>query len=278
MRLHRKLGSPEPVWRVDKWARVSAVLPILKKLRHTTAKTNVAMLLVALRRWPQARQAWMPAWHEICERVEHRVNKGMKSLRKSEEWVTRAEVHAKIHCLDAELQGMQRATSINLLRVVLSHLALCMLTMLPALRTQNLADIRRVASEDEAADGENFLVRKDGRYTLVLNNYKTAASYGQQRIAFPESFNAVVARSFRLFPRRFLICQLRSPELGMCSNTVTKFLSRVFEHKRVGCTLMRKLWVSDFYKGRPSIQQKCQLAARMLHSVTVAESHYNRAR
>ena len=64
----------------------------------------------------------------------------------------------------------------------------------------------------------------------------------------------MVARSFRLFPRRFLICQLRSPELGMCSNTVTKFLSRVFEHKRVGCTLMRKLWVSDFYKGRPSIQ------------------------
>ena len=52
VRLHRKLESTEPVWRVDRWARVSAVLPILKKLRHTTAKTQVAMLLVALRRWP----------------------------------------------------------------------------------------------------------------------------------------------------------------------------------------------------------------------------------
>ena len=88
----------------------------------------------------------------------------------------------------------------------------------------------------------------------------------------------MVARSFRLFPRNFLISQLRSPERGMCSNTVTKFLSRVFPQKRLGCTLMRKLWVSEFYKGRPSIQQKCQLAARMLHSVTVAESHYNRPR
>ena len=278
VRLHRKLGSPEPVWRVDKWARISAVLPILKKLRHTTAKTNVAMLLVALRRWPQARQAWMPAWHEICDRVERRVNKGVKSARESENWVTRAEVHAKIHCLDAELQGMQRATSIDQRRVVLSHLALCMLTMLPALRTQNLADIRRVASEDDAAEGENFLVRKDGRYTLVLNAYKTAASYGKQRIKFPESLNAVVARSFRLFPRRFLICQLRSPELGMCSNTVTKFLSRVFEHKRVRCTLMRKLWVSEFYKAKPSLQQKCRLAGKMLHSVQVAQAHYNKQR
>ena len=63
---------------------------------------------------------------------------------------------------------MQRATSIDQRRVLLSYLALCMLTMLPALRTQNLADIRRVASEDEAADGENFLVRNNGRYTLVL--------------------------------------------------------------------------------------------------------------
>ena len=103
-----------------------------------------------------------------------------------------------------------------------------MLTMLPALRTQNLADIRRVASEGDAAESENFLVRKDGRYTLILNSYKTAGSYGQQRINVPESLNAVVARSFRLFPRKFLICQLRSPELGMCSNTVTKFLSRTF--------------------------------------------------
>ena len=124
------------------------------------------MLLVALRRWPQARQAWMPAWHEICERVERRVNKGVKSAREAENWVTKGEVHAKIHCLDAELRGMQQATSIEQRRVVLSHLALCMLTMLPALRTQNLADIRRVASEDKAAEGENFLVRKNGRYTL----------------------------------------------------------------------------------------------------------------
>ena len=40
---------------------------------------------------------------------------------------------------------------------------------------------------------------------------------------------------------------------------------------------MRKLWVSEFYKSKPSIQQKCQLASRMLHSVQVAQAHYNRA-
>ena len=141
VRLHRKLGSTEPVWRVDRWARVSAVLPILKKLRHTTAKTQVAILLAALRHWPAARQAWMPAWHELCERVERRVRKGAKSAREAENWVTRAELHAKIHSLDDELRGMQRATSIDQRRVVLSHLALCLLTMQPALRTQNLADI-----------------------------------------------------------------------------------------------------------------------------------------
>ena len=205
------------------------------------------------------------------------MNKGVKSARQSENWVTKAEVHAKVHCLDAELRGKQRAPSIDQRRVVLSHLALCLLAMLPALRTQNLADIRGVASEDDVAEGENFLVRKHGRYKLVLNSFKTAASYGQQRSEFPGSLNAVVARSFRLFPRRFLICLLRSPELGMCSNTVTKVSVQGLSPKRVGCTLMRKLCVSEFYKGQPSIQQKCQLAARMLHSVNVAESHYNRA-
>ena len=278
VRLHRKVGSKEPVWRVDRWARVSAVLPILKRLRHTTAKTQVAMLLVALKSWPQARQAWLPAWSELCERVERRVNKGVRSAREADNWVTKSEVHAKIHSLDAELRGMRRAVSMDQRRVVLAHLALCLLTMLPALRTQNLADIRRVAVEDDAADSENFLIRKDGRYTLILNAYKTAFSYGQQRIEFPESLNAIVARSFRLFPRMYLLCQLRSSERGMCSNTVTKFLSRVFPHKRLGCTLMRKLWVSEFYKSKPSIEERCRLAGAMLHSVQVAQAHYNRPR
>ena len=278
VRLHRKVGSTEAVWRVDRWARVSAVLPILKKLQHTTAKTNVAILLVALRRWPAARQAWMPAWYELCERVERRVNKGAKSAREATNWLSRAEVHAKIHSLDAELRGVQRAVSTGQRRSVLAHLALCMLTMLPALRTQNLAEIRRVAAEEDAAEGENFLVRKDKRYTLVLRTYKTCASYGEQRIEFPESLNAVVARSFRRFPRGYLICMLRAPERGMCSNTVTKFLSRVFPDKRLGCTLMRKLWVSEFYKSKPSIEERCRLAGAMLHSVQVAQAHYNRPR
>ena len=138
VRLHRKVGSTQPVWRVDRWARVSAVLPILRTMEHTTAKTNVAMILVALKRWPQARQAWMPAWYELCERVERRVSKGVRSARETENWIHKEEVHAKIHSLDAELQGMGRATSIDQRRVVLSHLALCMLTFLPALRTQTL--------------------------------------------------------------------------------------------------------------------------------------------
>ena len=136
VRLHRKLGSVHPVWMVSKWACVSALLPMLKRLRHTIAKTNVAILRVTLRRWPQARQAWMPAWLELCERVERRVSRGVKSAREVANWVTRAEVHAKIQRLDAELRSMKRATSMDQRRVVLSHLVLCLLTMQPALRTR----------------------------------------------------------------------------------------------------------------------------------------------
>ncbi len=65
MRLHRRLRSQQPVHRIDLWGRVDTLLPILKQYMHSSKKYYVAVLLVALRQWPQARAKWLPAFYEL---------------------------------------------------------------------------------------------------------------------------------------------------------------------------------------------------------------------
>ena len=70
--LHRKLGSHMSVHRVELWAKVPSWMPCLQKLRLSFAKSQVAVVLVALRNWPQAREAWTPLWCQLCQRLEAR--------------------------------------------------------------------------------------------------------------------------------------------------------------------------------------------------------------
>ena len=159
-------------------------------------------------------------------------------------------------------------------RDVQSHLVLAILTLLPAVRCQNLADIKITKREGTDREQNVLLVDAGGGCTLILNSFKTSDSYGQQRLHFPPARCTIVQRSLWLFPRRYLISLLRSGNRAMGANMLFQFASRIFSPKRVGVTMLRKLWVSEFSRRRPSLEQKCALAASMLHSVDVAESNY----
>lgn len=276
IRLHRQLYSAHPVDRVDKWARVGALLPILRRYKHTTKKKLVAQILVALRNWPDKRMAWMPAWHELCKKVERKAN-GQRTPREERNWVTVDQVSSKLQRLESQLGAIRSvATTLAERRSVMAHLVLSILTLMPALRTQNLSDIKLVRTEPDPTESNVLVCDKKGTFTLVLHRFKTSNTYGPQRIKFPPALCHVMARSLQLFPRKFMCAKLRNPCEGMSPNLMSQFCGTLFaeEGKRVGPTLLRKLTVTTVYANKPSLASQCKLAQQMLHSADVARSHY----
>ena len=183
--LHRKLGSLVPVHRVDLWAKVPSCMPCLQKLRLSSAKSQVAVILVALRKWPRAREAWTPLWVQLCQRLEARQRKGLMTSREQTNWVSSSQLHEKLTELESLCAAMKRATTCSQRRTVLSWTVLSILAKMPAVRTGNLSDVRVVDSLEDAGSTENVLVRAGGRCQLVLRHHKTLRSYGEQVIAFP---------------------------------------------------------------------------------------------
>ena len=272
--LHRKLGLGVPLHRVDSWARVATCMPFLQKLTLSSAKSQVAVILVALRKWPRAREAWTPLWCQLCQRLEARQQKGLMTARERASWVSSEELHEKLRELDALCAAMKRAVTCSQRRTVLSWTVLSLLVRMPAVRTGNLSDVRVVDSLEDAGSTENVLFRAGGRYQLVLRKFKTSRSYGEQVIAFPDQLSAVMDKSFKIFPRKYLVCLLRHPDRGMSSNMVSQLCAKIFPDKSVTPSLLRKYWVSSVYRTNPTLEQKCSLASKMMHSVDVAGRFY----
>ena len=60
----------------------------------------------------------------------------------------------------------------------------------------------------------------------------------------------------------------------MSSNMVTQLCAKIFPDKNVTPSLLRKVWVSSVYRTNPTLEQKCSLASKMMHSVDVAGRFY----
>ena len=62
----------------------------------------------------------------------------------------------------------------------------------------------------------------------------------------------------------------------MTRNGLSKYIANIFTfgHKKVGITMLRHIFISEFYATNPPLVQKLKIAEHMNHSVTVAESIY----
>lgn len=62
----------------------------------------------------------------------------------------------------------------------------------------------------------------------------------------------------------------------MTRNGLSKYIANVFTfgHKKIGITMLRHIYISEFYATNPPLVQKLKIADQMNHSVTVAESVY----
>ena len=250
-------------------------MPCLQKLRLSSAKSQVAVILVALRK-VAASQGGLDAplvpavpapGGEAAERPDDLSRAGQLGFQLESS-------HQKLCELHSLCAAMKRAVTCSQRRTTLSWTVLSILVRMPAVRTGNLSDVRVVDSLEDAGSTENVLLRAGGRYQLVLRKFKTARSYGEQVIAFPDQLCAVLDRSFKMFPRKYLVCLLRHPDRGMSSNMVSQLCAKIFPDKNVTPSLLRKIWVSSVYRRNPTLEQKCSLASKMMHSVDVAGRFY----
>lgn len=104
--------------------------------------------------------------------------------------------------------------------VLFRHLIFCLYSYQPAVRNDysecpivRFADTKTAKARELLSETGNYLLEfaKD-QFRLVLNNYKTVRHQGPTSIDMSTRCNNVIAESLQVFPRRYLLSRIRSPD------------------------------------------------------------------
>jgi hypothetical protein len=169
--------------------------------------------------------------------------------------------------------------------VLFCHLILCLYSYQPAIRNDYsdcpvvlLKDTKTAETRDIMFGSGNYLLEiAQDQFRLVLNDYKTIRHHGPTSIDMSTRCNNVIAESLQVFPRKFLLSQIKSLDKPMSRNYLTKFCSTgLFKGASVGSCLLRKICVSNLFKDAPSIAERDDLAKSMLHTAAMAQRTYEK--
>lgn len=194
--------------------------------------------------------------------------------KQTENWLTWEEVLKKVSELkeacavftnEKTLTPEQHST-------LLSYLILSLYSELPPRRNQDYLNmvVYRALKKDKLSELDNYknylIVLKGVPTEFIFNVYKTAKTYGQQKIAIPPSLREVLELYLkRIGDRGKESNLLRNPDLSTVTqaNAITRILNKVFG-KKVGSSMLRHIYLSSKY----DIKEMTDDAIGMGHSLS----------
>jgi len=116
-------------------------------------------------------------------------------------------------------------------------------------------------------DTDNYMTNKD----LVFNSYKTAKTYGQQKVSLPKELKTILNKWLKVNPTDYL---LFDSSLKPLSNVkLNQRLNKLFG-KKVGVNMMRKSFLSDKYKDLIDKKNELEIDFKNMGSSTLQENIY----
>ena len=196
-----------------------------------------------------------------------------KTTKESENWIDWKEVQQRHSEIGEQVSkfASQKNITPEQFTTLLHWLVLSLYTEVQPRRNQDYLDMYVVKKwkEDMPTD-KNYLDLSTQQF--IFNKYKTQKTYGQQKIAIPESLMNVVRLYSKHHPLvkgnktktteyRFLVFPDGSPLTAV--NAITRILNRIFG-KKIGSSMLRHIFLSSKY----DIKEMENDATAMGHSVS----------
>jgi len=193
--------------------------------------------------------------------------------KQTENWLTWDEVTKKQTALKEACEAFKGQKTLNAdhTNTLLSYLILSLYVDLPPRRNQDYLDmvVYKALKKDKVEDlpkDKNYLIVSKGVPTeFIFNVYKTAKTYGQQKIALPESLRDVASMYLKRGGSKEKEHKLLPLDQA---NGITRILNKVFG-KKIGSSMLGHIYLSSKY----DINEMVNDAEQMGHSLDEQKSY-----
>jgi hypothetical protein len=294
-RLFKGMYAPKEDFDSLDWVRDTArIIEYLKRTYSTKLPTQATylnpLLVIARKLWPGEQQIYEALYNRYtavrklmddarpAQQMTEREFKNWRTLEEINQ--RRVELQRKVNrtIVPKRPEELTVGDRVTLLR----YLVLCLYTQMNAIRNDwsdlpvvRFEDLGSTAAREVMSGSRNCLVEfAKGSYSLHLNMYKTVKTHGPQKLDIPVRLCNVIAESLQIFPRKYLLSRMRTPDAPMGSGYLTKFLAAIYPDTNLGSCLLWKICVSNAMRDAPSLSERNQLAKSMLHTASIAQRHY----
>lgn len=224
---------------------------------------------------------------ELSKKQEESYIDNDKTEREEKNWITMEEILETIDKLKEEIEGWNpNHSKRRLADKVQQHLVLCLYTMLPPLRN-DYSLVKIVKDLDFEKNEEN--IDKNFNYinistsTILLCRYKTDKVYGIKKIEIPKKLLDIVCNWENIKKDTFgdsitndFMLLNTTTLTPMKSNSLTRYLNKIFYPKNISTTLLRKIYLSEKYPVVNTYRDQLKDADIMCHSVSMQKMVYSK--
>ena len=268
-------------WITKHWEKLMQVIGVSKSIH--TKKNRYAVLKI----WCEMHDLPLNYSNELQEKIDELITEvnnqyatNMKSQKIVKNWISVQELKATVEALKSKVLPAEAIDTYNEFRALIKYLVLLIHVSMPLRNDLACAKVFLTNEVPKTKSGEkrenNAIIINKSKKTaqLILNDYKTAGTYGQKILDFPPEIAKEIIKWYpviiRMSPKAWLIPDRDDPEKCISRVTYTKLFNSIFSDtgKKVSTTQIRRTIVSDVVKPEPNeTKKRAELADLMGHSI-----------
>jgi len=255
----------------NQFVKVKKYLDDLNPATRKNIMTSIIVLLKAYDINKRTLKKYEKYYEELIVDYENNYDNQQKSEKDKTNWITMEELEKKIKELEDKISKMD-FNKLNKASedIIQQHLILILYTKIPPIRN-DYAQMK--VYYNKKIEGENYIDLKSEQ--IILNNYKTAKTYGEKKIDLIADVIKLIKRWILVTGNEYLLINIRDKN-PMTNNGLTKYINKIFKPKKVSTTILRKLYLSEKY---PVIHNRIDMkkdAYIMGHSIHTQQSIYRK--
>ena len=235
--LHIKVFGDDNI-KLSNFGKTNDILKFLKTIPPNKRKTILSALVIITDISDYRNQML-----EDIEEYNKDQHTQEKNDKQNESWVDGDEVKLIYNRLakDAKLLMKKEHPTMHDIQVIQNYIILSLLggIYIPPRRSKDYVEFK-IHDIDRTKD--NYMTKDE----FVFNNYKTAKTYGQQKVTIPKELKNIITKWIKLNPTDYLLFDSNKNRLSNVK--LNQRLNKLFDYKKVGVNQLRHTYLSDKYQ------------------------------
>lgn len=262
--LYRKVFNKNDI-NLEDFNNSKKVLDYLREMPSNKRKTVLAAITVLT-----DNEKYRHQMNEDVSDYNEEISKQEMTDTQRENWITNDEINELLTKLEGETKTLYKKQNktVSDLRMIQNYIILCLLggKYISPRRSLDYVNFKIRGNIDR--ENDNYLDKNE----MVFNSFKTAKSYGTQKVKIPTKLKNILLKWINVNPTEYLLFDSNLNQ--MSSVKMNQLLNKLFGGRKISVNALRKSYLTDKYSEMSRKTKELEEDMTAMGSSTNVSQHY----